>query len=125
MDDVWIKHPLLPDSPPVRVPTSSLPDWQFSGWEQTDPPPPPADETFIPYDSAHRARATALLSEAADEFGGSVGAAPDTPPPPEPDPHPDTPPTAPPTDEAPATAGASALPDESPRRRRASTEESK
>ncbi len=80
MDDVWIKHPLLPDNPPAKVPACSLPEWQFSGWEVTDAPPP-AD--------------------------------------------PDPARTEQPTTEAPADAGASALPDESPRRRRASTEESK
>jgi hypothetical protein len=49
----------------------------------------------------------------------------DPPPPLEPEPDPDAPPTdEQPTDEAPADAGASAFP-ESPRRRRARTEESK
>ena len=41
MDDVWIKHPLLPDNAPAKVPACSLPEWQFSGWEVTDEPPPP------------------------------------------------------------------------------------
>lgn len=70
--------------------------------------------------------ATALAEHQRAGWEQTEAPPPPPPPLPEPDPDPDAPTTDQPTDEeAPADAGASALEDQSPRRRRASTEESK
>lgn len=97
METVWISHPRLDGK--VEVPASSLQHHQRAGWELA-PAPDRRPETI-----------QALIDGGwdPDEAKAAVEAA---------DP-PDPPPTTEETSEAPATAGASALPDEkSPRVRR-------
>jgi hypothetical protein len=39
-----MRHPDLPDSPPIEVADSAAPQHRAGGWEVTDPPPKPKGE---------------------------------------------------------------------------------
>jgi len=36
-----MRHPDLPDNPPIEIAESAVPQHRAGGWEITDPPPPP------------------------------------------------------------------------------------
>lgn len=45
MNMIWMKHPQLPDTQLIYEPEEAAIGHQLSGWQITDPPAPPPDET--------------------------------------------------------------------------------
>lgn len=124
MDMAWISHPKLTDGGAVQVPESAVPHHQRSGWDRADAPtePPTPVEVFVGEGDGEvrirhpelDGRVVSVPASAVPHHQRAGWEIADPPPPdPEPDQH---------DNEAPAGAGASALqPDESPKRRRATT----